>query len=142
MTTGKENRKSKIWTAIRYSCINGKAVWLYQGHSKSGEKQAYIRACKSERARMATKARRLADRARAIREMLEECLSRLPMMGELSTVQRTAIRRLQAAADNAPECPNEFYRHITAELMRRKRDSEIRRQMRERENQSNPRYDK
>lgn len=138
----RETRKSKILTIIKRSCVTGKAVWLYQGHSKDGAKCAYWRACKREMTLERNWRRLMAARADAIRGLLQDCLAALPIIGELNEAQRAAVKRLQTIADKAPEYYSGFYNHIRTERRRRAKDREIRRQMREREKDENPCYDK
>lgn len=140
---GKEERKkSTRVTVIKRSCVTGKPVWIYRGKSESHARVAYWKACKKEQTRVRWWCRRVAERANGIMALLESCLSALPDRSRMTEVQLAAEKRLRNVCKKVPECYTEFYNHINATRRRRKRDREIRRQMRERENNENRRYDK
>lgn len=129
-------KRPPIVTVIRYSCITGKAVWLYRGQSHEGARKAYQRAAKKEqtRARWAW-GRMVSERQKNIKHLLDECLAAMPIMGDMTKEQRDAVKQLKNAAEQVPERYSDFYRHLAGERRRREADREIRRKMKERENE-------
>ena len=134
MPTFYKRRPPKV-TVIRYSCTTGKPVWLYRGQSVEGMRKMYQRARRKEIALERRYPRMMKRRAQSIRRFLDECIAALPILGELTEAQRKAIRTLRRIANEAPKYASGFYNHVRTERRRRKRDSEIRRKMREREAQ-------
>lgn len=127
-----KRRPPKV-TVIRYSCVTGKAVWLYQGQSTDGLRKMYWRARRKEQTRARWFMRRVECRKRNIQHLLDECMAALPILGELTEEQRDAVRRLKAIIKEKQERYSAFYYHIQNVRRRRKRDSDIRKKMRERE---------
>ena len=119
-----KRRPPKV-SIIRYSCINGKAVWLYRGQSHDAMRKAYWRARRHEMTLQRKWPRMIARRAANIRRLLDECLAAMPIIGELTPAQRTAVKTLKALADKPPEYDTTFYNHILGE--RRRRDKKSRR---------------
>lgn len=119
-----KKRPHKV-TVIRYSCVTGKAVWLYQGQSHTGERLAYWKTCKREMTLQRKWPKLMEQRAVGIRRLMDECLAAIPIIGGMSEAQRKAARTLQAMADNPPKYDGGFYNHIRAE--RRRRDKKSRR---------------
>jgi len=129
-----KRRPPKV-TVIKYSCVTGQAVWLYRGQSHEGMYKAYSRARRHELTLQRKWPRLMKRRTESILGFLDECLAALPIIGELAKEQRDAIRTLRQLAGNAPKFYTAFYNHVRTERRRRKRDSEIRQKMREREAQ-------
>ena len=121
-------------TIIRYSCLTGKAVWVYRGPSKGAACLAYWRACKAEIERVHHWSDIVVQRADGIRRLLTQCMADKPIDAELTAEQKEGARQLMAISKKPPVCDREFYDHIMEERRRRAEDREIRRQMREREN--------
>lgn len=126
-------RRKPAHVSIRYNCVTGQAVWVYQGASPDAERMAYWRASKKEMTRVRWWNRRVAERADAVRSLLDACLSALPDKSVMTDEQAAAVRRLEAVIAREPECDRGFYNHIRAERRRRERIREIRLRMRERE---------
>lgn len=120
-------------TIIRYSCLTGKAVWIYQGLSRHGGRQAYLMAWKKELERVKNWREHVMKRKATIMKILNDCMANQPITGELSPEKQAAARTLLKLAETEPECYRGFYDHIIEERRRRAEDAEIRRQMRERE---------
>jgi hypothetical protein len=142
MEKKKDNKRRRLVTVIRRSCITGTPIWVYQGPSHSAAMRAYQRACKREIERMKTWAtaaeRRMADVAALVSRFTASLPEGVPMTPE----QAEAARRLRAIQKAVPECHREFYDHVIEERRRRAEDREIRRRMRERDKQRNRDYDK
>ena len=122
-------------TIILKSCLTGKVVWIYQGPSEGAARVAYWRACKKEIERVKNWSRTVAERRRAIGQMISDFTANIPLTAEMTDVQREALRKLQNIRKAPYPCDREFYNHIMELRRRRAEDSEIRRQMREREQQ-------
>jgi hypothetical protein len=120
-------------TVICYSCLTGKAVWLYRGPSRGAANVAYWRACKKEIEYVRQWPRYVAERKAFYEGILNGCLASLPIDAELTPSQKAAAKVLRKLADEKLPCYMEFYNHIMEERRRREEDREIRRQMRERE---------
>ena len=129
-------------TIIRKSCLTGNAVWVYRGPSERSARLAYWRACRNEVERMKRFGTAASRRCANIARLVSDCMEYIPINVELTERQRDAARQLQSIQKKDVACHREFYEHIMAERLRRKNDREIRRRMRERENQHNPNYDK
>ena len=108
---------------IRYSCITGKPVWVYQGQSELGKRLKYWKVCKREMTLQRKWKKLMECRKASIRHLLEECLAAMPIIGKLTEAQRAAVRTLQAIADRPPEFYSGFYNHIRAERHRRDQKS-------------------
>ena len=141
-----EEKKKYPVTIIRRSCLTGKPVWIYRGPSREAAKMAYWRACKSEIEYVTGWAKRMEEQASILNRFLSECVAKIPINAELTQVQKNAIRNIRRIIKNPEPCYMEFYNHIMEERRRRAEDREIRRQMREREQQEkmkhNTNYDK
>ena len=120
-------------TVIRYSCVNGKAVWIYQGKSHLAARIKYWRSCKHELTLQRKWPRLMEKRRQNIQHLLDECMSAMPMMGDMTDRQRKAIRTLQSIANNPPVFYTGFYNHICTSRRRKAHDSDIRRKMREKD---------
>ena len=141
-----KRRPHKV-TVIRYSCVTGKAIWLYQGQSHAGMLKAYQRARKHEITLQRKWPRLMERRTKNIQRLLDECLAaKKPENGGLTEAQRAAIKTLQTLANKPPEYYSGFYNHIRAE--RRRRDKKSRRwhkkgrQESQDKNKDNQDYDK
>ena len=133
-------RKGGDIVVIRYSCLTGKAVWVYRGPSKGASYTAYCRACRQEVERVRSWSRTAGRRRENIMRMLGECTAAIPVTEDMTPQQKEAAGRLLAAAREKMPCSRDFYDHVVEERRRRQEDAEIRRQMRERE--QNRCYDK
>lgn len=97
-------RRPYQYRYICYSRVTGQAVWVYQGQSKDGMKRKYYRTVASERKRKQQWPNRQRTWQAGIRNLLDECMAALPILGTLTKAQREAIRTLQHMIDN----PSEF----------------------------------
>lgn len=143
---------------ICYSRVTGQVVWLYQGQSREGMKRKYYRTVESERKRKRQWPKLQQARQANIRQLLDECMAALPILGTLTKAQREAIKALQQLAENVPEFCSPFLDHDRERrhqnyLEKRRRhywkDADFRQHERERrrkkpqtENRDNPCYDK
>ena len=127
-------------TIIRRSCLTGQVVWVYRGPSEEAGRKAYMRACRREVQRVRRWANTVARRMAAVTGLLSRCRASLPDAEALTPRQAEAARTLQAVAKADVPCHRDFYDHIIEERRRRRRDSEIRRKMREREKRQNADY--
>ena len=118
-------RRPPKFRHIRYSCVTGQAVWLYQGQSSEGMRKAYWRAAKKEQTRARWFQRRTERRTRRIQHLLDECLAAISILGEMTREQREAVRRLRAFISEKQERYSAFYYHIQNE--RKRRDNKSRR---------------
>lgn len=135
-------KRIKAVRTIRRSCVTGEPVWVYQGTTHEGERQAYWKACKREQELIHHWASKMERFCANISSLLQACMAALPKTATLTEEQRSAVSKLKAMAENIPKPYTGFYNHIKAEHERRQADREIRRKMREREKQKNPCYDK
>lgn len=136
-------------TVIRYSCINGKAVWVYRGPSRRAADVAYCRACKNEVEYMARWSNNAAVRRSNILQILNRLTASVPVTAAMSPEREAAARQLLALSKESTPFCRDFYDHVVEERRRRKEDSEIRKRMRQRdaarnEGETNPNhnYDK
>lgn len=127
------HKNKKHITRIVRSCITGEPVWYYQGPSENAARIAYWRACKHEVERIRNFPAYAKKKVDAVRKLLSDCLSEIPITAELTPKQKAAVKYLKSVADEGPSCHMAFYEHIMEERRRRAEDREIRRQMRERE---------
>ena len=143
---------------ICYSRVTDQAVWVYQGQSKDGMKRKYYRTVAIERKRKRQWPKLQQARQANIRQLLDECMAALPILGTLTKAQREAIKALQQLAENVPEFCSPFLDHDRERrhqnyLEKRRRhywkDADFRQHERERrrkkpqtENRDNPCYDK
>lgn len=126
----------KLITIIKRSCITGKVVWIYQGVSREAARIAYWRACKKELEKMKHWTEQMADRKRmvgAVMGMLSCSSSSSVFDDHMTDEQRQAARELAKLRKEEPALDTGFYEHIMEERRQRKQDSEIRREMRERD---------
>lgn len=135
-------KEKRQYVKIVRSCLTGKVVWIYRGLSQNAARLAYWRACQKEIERVRNWAQKMQSRKDHILRVLEECSASLPLNAELTKEQKEASRELQSIIRKGQECHSEFYDHIMETRRRRQEDREIRRRMRERENMTNPDYDK
>lgn len=99
-------------TVIRYSCLTGKAVWVYRGPSRSAARVAYFRACRAEYDRVRRFPSQVAGRKANIRRFLAAVTASHSLDRNLSPEQRDAARRLAAIADAPVKDDREFYNHV------------------------------
>lgn len=126
----------KLVTIIKRSCITGKVVWIYQGVSREAARIAYWRACKKELEKMKHWTEQMADRKRmvgAVMGMLSCSSSSSVFDVNMTDEQRQAARELAKLRKEEPALDTGFYEHIMEERRQRRQDSEIRREMRERD---------
>ena len=129
-------KHQKLVTIIKRSCITGKVVWIYRGVSREAARIAYWRACKKELEKMKHWAEQMADRKRmvgAVMGMLSCSSSSSVFDDHMTDEQRQAARELAKLRKEEPAMYTGFYEHIMEERRQRRRDSEIRREMRERD---------
>lgn len=134
--------KQKIFRTIKKSCITGNAVWLGTSMTRDTTRRAYKRACQREIERMKQWNSIVERRRESILRFLNGLLASMPIIGELPPEKKAAAKVLTKIADTPPPLYRDFYDHIIEERRRQDEDKEIRRKMRERENQSNTNYDK
>lgn len=121
------NRKSKLVHVIKRSCLTGKVIWIYHGHSHSGARQAYLKACKKEIQRIRQWALKMQERRRAIMRLLtdgESSFSGNLFNDCMTPEQRAAAKEILAMSKNEPPQDREFYDHIVEEAKRRNWKSE------------------
>jgi len=128
-----QNRRTHKVTIIRYSCLTGKALWVYRGPSKRAAAAAYCRACQKEVERVNRWSDTMQRRKSNIMRMLNNLTASVPIDGELSPEREAAARQLLSMAQAKVTCYMEFYEHIMEERRRRAETREIHRQMRDRE---------
>lgn len=104
---------------IRYSCLTGKAVWIYQGASHKAAKWAYWMACKKEVQRYRYWAQLVELRKQNIARFLAACTERLPLTQDMTPEQKSAARQLLKIKKRNEVCDHEFYDHIVEEAKRR-----------------------
>lgn len=104
-------RRPPQYRYICYSRVTGQAVWIYQGQSKEGMKKKYYRTVESERKRRRQWAKLQQARQTNIRQLLDECMAALPILGTLTKAQRETIKTLQQMADDMPEFCSQFLDH-------------------------------
>lgn len=132
-------KRRHLVTIIKRSCLTGKVVWIYRGASHNAGRHAYWKACKKELEKVKQWAERMAERKRRLTMMLgmtESSLAGNIFGGELTDEQRKAARELVKMGKQEPPPDMEFYNHIVEERRRRQHDKDIRRKMREREQQA------
>lgn len=120
-------------TAICYSCITGKAVWLYQGPSKQAARAAYRRACEREIQRVRAWSKRSAERKANIKRLLGECMGDIPITASMTDEQDAAAKLLLSMSGRTVPFCRDFYEHIMEERRRHDEDKRIRKQMRKRQ---------
>lgn len=136
--------KNKIHsvTIILKSCLTGTAVWIYRGPSRDAARLAYWRACKKEVERVRRLAEAAERRKANVMRMLSELTAGMPATAEMPPEKRQLAKQLLSLSERKMPACGEFYNHIMEERRRREEDRNIRRRMRERENQPNRDYDK
>jgi hypothetical protein len=141
--------KPKIWRHVRYSCIDGRPVWLSPERSYQAMYKAYNRACEHEIQRVRNGKRDLERRRKEILDMLDSIMAGMPILSEMTPKQRAAAKRLRSIADNLPPVYRGFYDHIMEERRRKKADKELRERCRQsqiawelKKKNENPDYDK
>ena len=118
------NRKSKlVWHIVR-SCITGKVVWIYHGHSMEGCRIAYWRACKKEIRRVRQWGQLMEERRKNIMHLLnhgdDSCSSSsLCERKDFTPEQRAAAREIVRISKQQPDPGLDFYEHIIEESKRR-----------------------
>ena len=112
------NGVKKLQTFVRRSCITGKIIWIYQGYTEEGARKAYQRARKKEILRV----RGWKEHARKMKEDLQAFIdhmrSKIPTEGELTDVQKAALKDLKAYSKEEFPCDMGFYNHILEEAKR------------------------
>ena len=131
------NRNYNILKILQ-SCITGVAVWIYTGPSEDSARQAYHRARQHEASRIRHAARIVSRRKANVMKLLSDCMSALPLTGDLDRQRKQAARLLVSISeDGGPTANRDFYNHFQEEKRRmRKARSAFRK------NESNPDYDK
>lgn len=112
-------RKHYKITAIRRSCINGKAVWISKSPSKAAEQLAYWRACKHEVERVRQWGETVLRRKSNVQRMLNGLMANLPVTDTLTEKCREAARQIVSISESCTACCSDFYNHIMEERSRR-----------------------
>ena len=120
-------------TIVRRNHTTGKIVWVYRGKSENAGRKAYWMVCKRESTRVRSWKKRVERRTAIINDFTQSLIDGLPTPDDLTPDQRKAIRELQKIAENPPKCDTQFYNHLQQDRKRKKRDREIRQEMRQRE---------
>lgn len=105
---------------IRYSCLTGKAVWIYNAPSNGAMWTAYWRARRSEVERVRNWSQTVALRKANILRLLSDCTASLPVTGDLPPGKREAALRLRQVAEAPKACHRDFYNHLMEEQRRRR----------------------
>lgn len=134
-------KREKKNVKIVYSCLTGKAVWVYIGPTDR-PRMSYWRASQAEIERFRRWNEIVAERKAWIRKLLNSCMEKFPMMNALPEEKRRISRRLLTMAEEKLPFHSEFYKHVMEERRRRAEDRKIRQQMREWEKAKNNDYDK
>ena len=108
-----QNEKKYV---IRYSCITGKAVWIYRNLSKEAVRQAYCRARKREEERVRRWGNIVATRKANIRRMLSRLMEAIPVTENLSAEKKKAARQLADMADAPLACDRGFLEHARKKM--------------------------
>ena len=111
--------KKRTSLVIRYSCLTGKAVWIYHSPSDTAMWQAYWRARKREEERVHNWDREMARRRSNILRILNDCTASLPITEDMPTDKRDAAQRLKKMANASPPCHSEFYCNLVEERRRK-----------------------
>jgi hypothetical protein len=114
------NRKQRT-PVIRYSCLTGKAVWIYYSPSDEAMWKAYQRARKAEVERVRNWGKTVAQRKQNILRLLSDCTAPLGVIDELPPEKRDAAKRLLQMADTPRPCHRDFYNHLMAEAKNRRK---------------------
>lgn len=114
----KTNKRRTL--VIRYSCLTGKAVWIYRSPSDNAMRLAYWRARKREIERVQNWSKTAAIRKSNILHLLEDCTASLPDDGELPPDKAKAVARLRRTAKTPMPCDRDFYNHLIEEMRRHK----------------------
>jgi len=112
---------------IRYSCLTGRAVWLWQAKTRSGLWKAYQRARRHEFDRIRGWVHVVAQRRQNILRFLSDLTSALPIFGDINKMQRKAAQRIRRIANEEPELDRDFYEHTIREKERRRKQRYVRR---------------
>lgn len=107
------NDKSHI---IRYSCLTGKAIWVYHRNiSDHAIRYAYRLACKHELNRVRNWGRTVARRKENIQRLLSKLTEKSSIFAVLPPNKMTAIRQILSVTKEGITCHEEFYNHILQE---------------------------
>lgn len=98
---------------ILYSCITGKAVWIYPNMCRESIRKAYYRARKFEKERLSGWPQTMARRKGNILRFLSDL--GVSITANLSAERRDAVRKIAQVAEELPACYRDFYEHIKAE---------------------------
>lgn len=117
----KKYRSTRVTVIVR-SCLTGVPVWIYRGPTVSAARRAYYRACNYEVERIRRWPEYCARAKAVILDNLNELLSRIPLLTELTDKQKECVRTLRQLAEEAGNepCYMEFYNHFTEMRRRRK----------------------
>jgi len=111
-------KKKHTSLVIRYSCLTGKAVWIYRSPSDNAMRTAYWRARKKEEERIRNWSRTVATRRANILRLLSDCTSSLPITGDIPPEKRESSLRLRKMAEAPKPCHRDFYNHLIEERRR------------------------
>lgn len=119
------NRKSKLVRIIKRSCLTGKVVWIYHGHSHEAGRKAYARACKKEVRRIRQWTARMAARKKTLMRLLGLGDSRSSGIYDgMTPEQKAAAKEIIKMGKQPPPQSRDFYDHIVEESKRRNWKSE------------------
>lgn len=119
-------RNSNI-TKIMYSCVTGRAVWIYRGASEEAMRLAYFRARRREELRLSEWSNRVRKHKQGLRRILEI----LQLNAPKTAVARKGIKQIQSLINTRMCYGRDFLDHIREEQRKRDFDRAIRKQMRE-----------
>lgn len=111
-------RKKHTTLVIRYSCLTGKAVWIYNAPSNTAMWTAYWRARKREVERVRNWSRTVGLRKSNILRLLNDCTASVSITDDLPPDKREAAQRLRKMAEAKP-CHRDFYNHLMEERRRK-----------------------
>ena len=112
-----KRKKHRTWV-IRYSCLTGKAVWIYRSPSNGAMWLAYWRARKQELERVRNWNKTMAQRKSNILRLLSDCTASVPITDDLPPDKRDAAQRLRRMAEAPKSCHRDFYNHLKEERRR------------------------
>ena len=114
-----KHKNKRTTLVIRYSCLTGKAVWLYYSPSDSAMWTAYWRARQAEMERVRNWNSIAAQRKANILRLLSDCTAGMTITDDMDPEKREAAMRLRKIAETPKRCDKEFYNHLIEERRRR-----------------------
>ena len=107
-------RKYPVTVIVR-SCLTGAPVWVYQGASKNGARQAYWRACKAEIEFVSRLPEYCAQWKAGLERFISSCMEKYPIDAKLTPEQAAAAKKLRAMLKKGPDINLDFYNHVMEE---------------------------